>query len=433
MTAAAPFPTPGRSVVRSVEQHLAALLAQARPLAPAALTPWEALGLVLGEDVVADLDLPPFDNSAMDGYAVRLADVAGAAEGSPVVLQVRADVAAGSAAPEGGLVPGCAARIMTGAPVPEGTQAVVPVEWTDGGTDRVEVRQEPRPAANIRRRGEDVARGATVLSAGTVVTPAVVGLLAGIGRGEVLVHRRPHVVVVSTGSELVDPGEEAGPAQIHDANRPMLAAAASATGARVTLVPIVRDEPGALVTAIQGHLDGADLILTSAGVSEGAYDVVKADLLALAGDDGHVEFSAVAMQPGKPQGHGWLGPRRVPVITLPGNPVSAYVSFQVFVRPVLRRLLGHPGLLRRTVRAVLTADVRSPAGRRQYLRARLEPADPTAAAGPAHPRVVPVGGPGSHLLGSLARSNALVVIAEDTVAVMAGEVVEVMVLEEENA
>jgi molybdopterin molybdotransferase len=399
---------------RTVEEHRAAVLSGvvAGPVEERAVP--DALGLVLAEDVASAVDLPAFDNSAMDGYALHADDLHAddPAAAAPVTLRVVDDVPAGGV-PRAALVAGTASRVMTGAPVPEGTGAVVPVEQTDAGTGRVRVDVLPRPAAHVRRRGEDV------LTAGTVVTPAVVGLLSGVGRAAVRVHRPPRVVVLSTGAELVPAGEPLGPAQIHDANGPMLAAAVRRAGGVAVTAPVVADRPGALLAALEPHLGDADLVLTSAGVSEGAYDVVKADL-AGAG----VTFARVAMQPGKPQGHGVLGPRGVPVVTLPGNPASAFVSFHVFVRPLLRRLLGLPDGPGPVVRAALAEPLTSPAGRRQLLRARLEP----AAAG-GTPTVRLVGGPGSHLLGALALSDALAVVPEDVTALPAGALVDVLLTE----
>jgi molybdopterin molybdotransferase len=405
---------------RTVEEHRAAVLSGvvAGPVEERAVP--DALGLVLAEDVASAVDLPAFDNSAMDGYALHADDLHAddPAAAAPVTLRVVDDVPAGGV-PRAALVAGPASRVMTGAPVPEGTGAVVPVEQTDAGTGRVRVDVLPRPAAHVRRRGEDVRTGAVVLTAGTVVTPAVVGLLSGVGRAAVRVHRPPRVVVLSTGAELVPAGEPLGPAQIHDANGPMLAAAVRRAGGVAVTAPVVADRPGALLAALEPHLGDADLVLTSAGVSEGAYDVVKADL-AGAG----VTFARVAMQPGKPQGHGVLGPRGVPVVTLPGNPASAFVSFHVFVRPLLRRLLGLPDGPGPVVRAALAEPLTSPAGRRQLLRARLEP----AAAG-GTPTVRLVGGPGSHLLGALALSDALAVVPEDVTALPAGALVDVLLTE----
>lgn len=401
-------------VARTVEEHLAAVLAGARPL-PAEQVPLaDALGRVLAAPVTAGLDLPRFDNAAMDGYAVRCADTATATAAAPVELPVRGDVAAGTG-PGGAVAPGTAVRIMTGAPVPAGTGAVVPVEWTDRGTDRVRI-DRPAPAgANVRRSGEDVRTGDELLAAGTVVTPGVVALLAGTGQAAVAVHARPRVVVLSTGTEVVPPGDPLGPAQIYDANGPMLVAAARAAGADAVLAPAVRDEPEAVRRAVDRLSADADVVVTSAGISEGAYDVVRADL---AGD---LTFARVAMQPGRPQGAGHVGRRRVPVVALPGNPASAFVSFHVFVRPLVDRLAGRRGPSWRVVAAVLGEAVpRSPEGRRQLLRARLE-------VGPDGRLVAtPAGAPGSHLLRGLAAADCLVVVPEHVTALDAGAGVEVI-------
>ncbi|WP_407343669.1 gephyrin-like molybdotransferase Glp [Pengzhenrongella phosphoraccumulans] len=402
--------------MKSVDGHLRDLLDGVGALEPVTVDFLDALGAVLAADVVSQIDLPVFDNSAMDGYAVQRKDLVGASDDSPVELAVVGDVAAGTVAPAA--TPGAVVRVMTGAPVPVGADAVVPVEWTDAGTERVRIYRQPETGANIRRRAGDVGAQDVVLRRGTAVDPTGVGLIASVGPGAVLVHRRPHVLVVSTGSELVPPGAALGPAQIYDSNSLMLAAAVLQTGCTVRRLAAVHDDPDALLRALDDALPGVDLVLTSGGISVGAYDVVKAAL----GGLGTVTFERVAMQPGKPQGHGVLGPDRTPVITLPGNPVSAYVSFQVFVRPVLRRLLGHAEIARPTVQARLLEPLRSPSGRRQFVRARLE----TAGEG----RVVrPVGGAGSHLVGALARSNALVVVPEDVTTVAAGELVQVMVTE----
>ena len=402
--------------MKSVDQHGSDLLDGVKPLEAITVELLSALGAVLAEDVVSGVDLPVFDNSAMDGYAVSCADLVGASERSPVTLAVAGEVGAGSVAPTSS--PGSAVRIMTGAPVPVGADAVVQLEWTDGGRDRVRISGEPRVADNIRFRAEEVHRGETVLRRGTVVDPSTIALIASVGLAAVAVHRRPHVLVVSTGSELVAPGAPLRAAQIYDSNAVMLAAAVQQAGGTVQRIAAVHDDPEALLGALYEALPGADLVLTSGGISVGAYDVVKAALSAL----GTVVFERVAMQPGKPRGYGVVGPDRTPIITLPGNPVSAYVSFHVFVRPVLRRLLGDPSGAAPSVNARLLEPLRSPEGRQQYARAHLETAGPE--------RVVrQVGGAGSHLVGALARSNALIVVPADVTDVPAGTQVEVLMTE----
>lgn len=407
--------------MRSVEEHVAAVLAGAAPT-PAELSPLaDAAGLVLAETVASRVDLPGFDNSAMDGYAVRLADVAAASAAAPAVLPVVDDVPAGDGRTVE-LAPGTAVRIMTGAPAPVGTEAIVPFEDTDHGAASVRVLVAPAPGAHLRRRGEDVVAGAPVLIAGTVVGPAQVGLLAACGHTHAPVHRAPRVVVLSTGSELVPAGEPLGPGRIHDSNRPMLAAAARALGARVITPPAVPDVPGALAAAVRWYAEEADVVLTTAGVSAGAYDVVREDLVTLVDDPADVELVHVAMQPGKPQGLARVGSRRVPVLALPGNPVSAYVSFHLFARPLLRRLAGHVTLTAPVVTARPTVAVEHRLGRRAYLRVTL-------AAGEEGWTATPVGGNQSHLIGALAHSDALLVVPEDVARIDAGQPARVVVTE----
>ncbi|MER0480475.1 gephyrin-like molybdotransferase Glp [Streptomyces sp. Edi2] len=424
--------------VWSVAEHLDDVLAKIAPLDPIELQLLEAQGCVLVEDITVPVALPPFDNSSMDGYAVRAADVAGATEEAPVTLTVLGDVAAGSGAlPEIG--PGQAARIMTGAPLPPGAGAVVPVEWTDGGTGEgpaatmrahsaapqdaageVRVHRPAAAGAHIRTRGSDATEGEPALRAGTVLGPSQIGLLAAIGRGTVKVRPRPRVVVLSTGSELVQPGEALGPGQIHDSNSFQLTAAARAAGAIPYRVGAVADDAETLRSTLEDQLIRADLVVTSGGVSVGAYDVVKETLTALSADEGTVEFRRLAMQPGKPQGFGLIGPDRTPLLALPGNPVSSYVSFELFVRPAIRALRGLPEVHRPVTPARCTdAIASSPKGKRQFLRGSYD-----ADAG----TVTPVGGAGSHLIKAMAHANALIIVPEDTTEVAAGAEVDLVLL-----
>jgi molybdopterin molybdotransferase len=376
-----------------------------------------AHGCVLTEDVVAPAPLPGFDNSAVDGYAVRLADVASATEQEPVVLPVTGDVAAGPASPLR-VSGGSCVRIMTGAMVPAGADAVIPVEWTDGGVATVVVRRAPTAGANVRRAGEDVAEGDTVLTAGTHLGAVQVGLAAAVGRSRLLVRPRPRVVVVSTGSELVEAGQPLGPGRIVDANSPALTAAAVEAGAIAYRVGIVPDDPRALAATLEDQLVRADVLVTSGGVSVGAYDVVKEVLSQL----GTVSFDKVAMQPGMPQGFGTIGPDATPVFGLPGNPVSALVSFEAFVRPALRKMLGATPLERPRVRAVTSSELRSPRAKTSFLRVALTVEEGRYV-------VTPVSGTGSHLLAGMSRATALAVVPEGVELVAAGDVVEVLVLE----
>jgi molybdopterin molybdotransferase len=403
--------------MKSVDQHLADILSQIEPIAPLELQLLDAHGCILSESVVAEVDLPPFDNSSMDGYAVRSDDVADASETSPTKLPVVGDVAAGSQAAYT-VQPGLSVRIMTGAPVPTGADAVVPLEWTDRGLAGVAIARPPQPGANIRRRGEDVTVGDVVLEAGTRLGPGQLGLLAAVGRDRVKVRPRPRVVIVSTGSELVEPGAPTTSSQIHESNSYILTTAARESGALAFRVGIVKDDQRQLMDAIEDQLIRADLVITSGGVSVGAYDVVKEVLSRL----GTVTFEQIAMQPGKPQGFGTVGPDSTPIITLPGNPVSAFVSFEVFVRPMIRRMLGVEPLHRPVVSAVCAGGLTSPEGRRQYARAWLDVQDGRYV-------VTAVGGQGSHLVGDLAHANALIVVPEQVTKVADGSAVDVMVLE----
>ncbi|GAA4963001.1 molybdopterin molybdotransferase MoeA [Yinghuangia aomiensis] len=405
--------------MKSVEEHLTGILERVAPLSPLELQLLDAHGSMLVDEVAATGDLPPFDNSSMDGYAVRLADVADASERYPVVLDVVADIPAGTS-PDVALEPGTCARIMTGAPVPEGTEAIVPVEWTDAGMPTVRVRRTPDEGQYIRHRGDDVAAGQTVLDAGTTLNSAQVGLLAAIGRDRIRVRPRPRVVILSTGSELVQPGRPLTAGQIRDSNSYMLTAAAREAGAIAYRVGNVADDPKALIDTIEDQLIRADVVVTTGGVSAGAYDVVKEVLTEL----GTVDFDKVAMQPGMPQGFGTIGPDDTPIFTLPGNPVSAFVSFEVFVRPALLKMAGVTETARTVVRARCEAAFTSPEGKRQFVRAKYTPAESPAA--PA--TVEPVGGHGSHLIGSLALADALVVVPEDVTEVRRGSTVDVMLL-----
>jgi molybdopterin molybdotransferase len=395
-----------------VETHLDEVLAAIRPLQPARLGLEAAEGAVLAEAARAAGALPPFDNSSMDGYAVHAFDVAAASETTPVTLPVAEQIPAGDSRALT-VAPGTCARIMTGALMPGGADAVVPVEWTSGDGERVQFRQ-PAPKGNaIRRRGDDVGEDDELLPAGTRLGPAQIGLLAASGNASALVRTAPRVAIIGTGNELTEPGTPLPAGRIWESNSYMLAAAVRQAGG----VPVrhrVRDDPRA-VLALVGQLAAvADLLITSGGVSMGGeHDVVKAAL------SGHaaMTFRKVAMQPGMPQGTGVIG--RTPILTLPGNPVSAYVSFWLFGRPAIAALLGlrpRPGPL---LHAALTAPVRSPEGKRSYLRGVLD-----APAG----TVRPLTGQGSHQLGALALANALIVVPEQVVSIQAGETADVMSL-----
>jgi molybdopterin molybdotransferase len=432
----------------SIEEHVAGILATIRPLAPTELGVGDAHGLVLAEDVAAGSPLPSFDNSAMDGYAVRVDDVAAASEDNPVTLPVVGEVAAGDTGAYA-LPPGTSIKIMTGAMLPHGTEAVVPVEWTDGGRARVAIRAKADFGACVRLAGGDAKAGEVLVTAGTRLHPMHIAVIAAAGRGTVLVRPRPRVVVLSTGSELAEPGTPIIPGRIWDSNSFMIAAAAREAGALAYRQAILPDNPEQILPAIEDQLARADLMITTGGVSMGGeHDVVKAALRQL----GTIEFRKVAMQPGMPQGFGTVAlpaaePQgrvrggllsrladrgevtetpvragehdRVPIFTLPGNPVSAYVSFQIFVRPALGALQAYGGLGLETVKAELTGPLRSPPGRRSFLRGVLDrPAG----------RVAPLTGQESHQVATLGKANALIVVPERAVKMAAGETADVLVL-----
>ncbi|PKV93712.1 molybdopterin molybdotransferase [Amycolatopsis echigonensis] len=371
----------------------------------------EAAGLVLARDVLAGVALPPFDNSAMDGYAVRAADVAEA----PVTLPVADDIPAGRVDVKP-LESGTAQRIMTGAPLPPGADAIVMVEDTDRGTSEVRISRAAAAGNHIRRTGEDVTKGAVALHAGTVLSHAHLGLAAAVGLAELEVYRPLSVLVVSTGTELVEAPNPLQHGQIYESNSVMLAAALRELGCQVEVVRSVVDEVEEFRKIIEPRLESVDLLITSGGVSAGAYEVVKD---ALTGQG--VEFQKIAMQPGGPQGCGrWNG---VPVVTLPGNPVSVLVSFEAFLRPAVLSAMGHSDVDRRRVRARLTEDMTSPAGRRQFRRGFFTPV-----LGEVTGMVGPRGGPGSHLLAAFTQANCLIVLPEEVSEVSEGDEVEVLLL-----
>ena len=391
-----------------VDVHVARVLEALEPLrrrTPQTVLLAEALGRLTSDDIVSPIDLPPFRNSQMDGYAVRAADVAAA----PVSLPVVGEVAAGAGAPSP-LKPGTSVKIMTGAPVPGGADAIIPVEDTLAANDYVSIARG-RPAGEyVREAGSDLRTGAVVVPAGTVLASRHLAALAAAGLTEIDVVEHVRVAVISTGSELVAPGAPLQPGQIFDSNGVALAAAVRAAGAEVVLDGRVRDQTDELEALFDAARQlGAQLILTSGGISMGDHEVVR-ELLEPQG----ALIDVLAMQPGGPQGLGRWG--SVPVVCFPGNPVSSQLSFEIFVAPLLRELAG---LAARVVETrVLDSAVRSIARRRQFLRGRRV----------GRGGVTPVGGPSSHLVAALAASDVLIVIPEDVTEVAAGDSVETWLL-----
>ncbi len=392
--------------MRTPQEYLTSLLAGIAPLAPVQLALADVGGCVLAQDVQARWALPSFANSAMDGYAVRAQDVREASQVQPIRLQVIEDIPAGSW-PSKEVTFGTAARIMTGAPVPQGADAIVRVEHTDGGMPVVEV-HEPA-GGHIRSIGEDVQADEVVLRQGAVMSARSIALAAAVGHASVLAHPNPLVAIISTGSELVEPGLPLAPGQISDVNGVMLEVSLRQLGARVIRSSVVQDDATVLAQVLQEHARDVDLIITTGGVSMGAYDTVKEVLTGL----GAVRFERVAMQPGMPQGFGTLGSTSTPIITLPGNPVSALVSFEAFVRPVIRRLQGHEGSSSSSGSVIAAATFTSPKDKVQFVRARFVSEHPLTAS--------PIGAQGSHILGGLAQAECLLIVPAEVEEVRAGD------------
>ena len=394
----------------------------------------DALGQVLDEDIGATFDIPPLDNTAMDGYAVRAADTAGATEGSPVALRVIGEVAAGYEF-DGKVGAGTAVRIMTGAPIPGGADTIVPFEETDEPFDRapsgtrrvaatgVKILKEARPGANIRRAAEDIRAGQAVVQRGTVLRPSEIGVIASLGRASVRVIRRPVVAVLSTGDELLEPGQERSGARIYDANAHSVGSLVERYGGVPRLLGIAKDTVEALTRKIHLSWD-ADMLVTSAGVSRGDYDVVK-DVLA---SEGEIDFWTVAMKPGKPLAFGCFYPngdggRRVPHIGLPGNPVSSMVAFELFGRPAMMKMMGKKDWRRPTMRAIAEDRITNQDDPRVFLARCFV----TERDGKFYASLT--GSQGSGILTSMMRANALTLIPADVDVVEPGQEIDVIMLD----
>jgi molybdopterin molybdotransferase len=418
----------GAKKMLSVEEALEHIMGLVRPLPLESVPLLDALDRVLGEDIYSRDNIPPFVNSAMDGYAVVAGDTAGAGRQQPVTLQVIGEIAAGQSSD---LVvrSGMAVRIMTGAPMPAGADAVVRFEDTDegrrpeGAADAgrrrvtVAIYSSVAPGSNVRQPGEDVRAGERVLPAGTLLRPQEIGVLASLGYARVSVHRRPRVAVLATGDELLDIEEPLRPGKIRNSNEYSTAALVLRYGGIPLRLGIARDNAEDLTRRLRAGLEqGADLILTSAGVSVGDYDIVK-DVLASMGQIG---FWQVRMKPGKPLAVGTI--QGVPLVGVPGNPVSAMVSFEQFVRPALRLMEGRRARRKQTIEAIVDEDIENNSGRRHYIRAVV-----TLAGGQYIARST--GDQGSGILTSMVSANALLVIPEDVTLVRRGERVTAQMLD----
>ncbi len=397
----------------TVDEALERILARIAPLDAAEVALPDALGCVLAEDAVADRDVPPLRNSAMDGYAVRGADVR--REGAR--LRVVGQIAAGGM-PDRAVRPGEAVRIMTGAPMPDGADTVVRVEDTDNGMETVTVTVATPTGLSVRQAGEDLRRGETVIPRGTLLRPAEIGVLASIGRARVQAVRRPNVAVLSTGDELVDIAEEPAPGKIRDANRYSIAAAVRMTGAAAYELGIARDEASDLRHAL-GNAAFGDLVITSGGVSVGDHDHVKPVVDAM----GSMDFWSIAIRPGRPLAFGELRTKRgaVPIFGLPGNPVSALLTFELFVRPALLKMAGRTKLHRPRATATLRDRIEKPSGLRMFARGVYDPASAS---------VRSTGPQGSGILRSMSLANCLIDLPEAPSAAEPGETVEVILTDQ---
>ena len=406
----------------SVEEALERILSAFRPLEPERVPILEALGRVLAEDIYADEDIPPRANSSMDGYAVLSADTAGASRGVPVRLRVVGELAAGYVT-DTEVTPGTAIRIMTGAPIPPGADAVVRVEDTEAEGEWVDVFAGAEVGQYVRPAGEDVRQGELVLQRGTLVRPQEVGMLATLGHKEVLVVRRPRVAILATGDEVAEIDAPLAPGKIRNANSHSNAAQVVKCGGIPIMLGIARDRTQELTERIRAGLArGVDLFLTSGGVSVGDFDMVKGVLAA----EGEINFWRVRMKPGKPLAFGRIG--AVPVLGLPGNPVSVMVSFEMFVRPAILKMLGLTDWERPTVEATLVDEVKHKDNRRHYLRVRLEKGKEKEEHEGEY-RAYLTGEQGSGVLSSMVKANALAIIPEDWTHAPAGARVRVMTLD----
>jgi molybdopterin molybdotransferase len=404
--------------VRPVDEQLALVLGTAVRPAPVRVAIADAQGMLCAEEVVAQRALPGFDQAAVDGYAVRSVDLAGARPDKPVTLPVVGEIPAGSRQPLR-LQPGQAVRLVTGAPLPTLADAVVPTADTDGHPANVAIRRAVPSAAFVRRIGEDVMPGDIAVRRGAVIAAAQVGLLAAVGRDRVLVHPRPRVAVLAVGDELVDVARSPGAGEVYEVNSYALAAAVRDCGAEARRVGLVPGDPARLRAAVEDHLSNSEIMVICGGIGGQAGEQVLATL----GGLGELDGTRVAMHPGSVQGFGRLGKDRVPTFLLPANPVSALVLFEVLIRPLIRTTLGRSDPTRRRINARLLSPVTSIPGRRGYLRGQLLRAEATR-----EYLVAPLGTSGTQLLSAQAEANCLIEIPDHITEVTVGEQVTVAFL-----
>lgn len=405
--------------MRSVEQHLEIILNQIAPLEEFAIGLLESRGCVNAEDIYAPWSLPAFDTAAIDGYAVKVTDVAGASSELPIRLTV-ADVIAVGERPAGAVINGSAIRVSAGAPLPEETEAVIPLEFTDAGLAEVNIERAAVMSQYIRRRGEDISEGELVLPAGQVMDPRAIGLVAAIGKSNVVARPRPRVVIVTIGAELLEPGAAVVPGKVIDSNGTMLAAAAAEAGASVYRIGPLAEDLESVRTVIEDQLVRADLVITIGGTGAGSYELIKQ----VCGELGTVDYTRVAMQPGMAQGFGKIGLDDTPIFTLPGNPVAAFVSFEIFVKPVISKMMGKSSGQSVIRKAIVENAFYSTLDRKHFVRAVRVP-------GKQHVvRALDV--QGTHLVASLARTDCLIVVPELVQEVRSGDTVEVIDLVDES-
>lgn len=366
----------------------------------------ESIGSALAENIVSDINIPPFNNSAMDGYAVIAADIKGASKESPATLKVIEDLAAGYVS-KNRVTSGTAIRIMTGAPAPEGADAVVMVEETDSKNGQVNIYKEAAAGQNIRIAGEDIAENETVLPAGKTIRASDIGLLASLGKAEITVRRRPKVAIVSTGDELVNIDQPLAPGKIRNSNAYALASLVTEAGGEANIIGIAKDTVADVTSKINEGLKTADMVLTSGGVSVGDYDMVK-DVLQ---EMGEMVFWKVAMKPAKPLAFGVI--RGKPVFGLPGNPSSSMISFEQFVRCSIKKMAGHIHIMRPSITVIADSDIKKKPGRRYFMRVRLYKKGTNIFAGLS-------GAQGSGMIKTMTRAQGLLVVPEDASNVRAG-------------